>query len=193
MHRVAEYGVAAHWRYKKPAPGETDDGQRFAWLRQLLEWQQQLQDPQEFLRSVKEDLFTDEVFVFTPKGDLLNFPVGSTVIDFAYRIHSEVGHHCTGARVNGKIVPLRYQLQSGDTVEIVTTASQTPSKDWLKLVKSSRAKARIRAYVKAQQSARSIAVGREILERDFTRHQLDPARLRKDGTPHRLARELSQR
>src|SRR5207245_580217 len=106
MHRVAEYGVAAHWRYKQPG-GATDDGQRFAWLRQMLEWQQQLQDPQEFLRSVKEDLFTEEVFAFTPKGDLLAFPLGSTVIDFAYRIHSEVGHHCAGARVNGKIVPLR--------------------------------------------------------------------------------------
>src|SRR5205814_9439068 len=180
MHRIAEYGVAAHWRYKQPGKDRVvDDDQRFAWLRQLLEWQTQLQDPQEFLRSVKEDLFTEEVFVFTPKGDLLNFPVGATIIDFAYRIHSEVGHHCAGARVNGKIVPLRYQLQSGDTVEIVTTANQAPSKDWLKLVKTSRAKARIRTYIKAQQSARSIAVGREILERDFTRHHLDPARLRK--------------
>ena len=193
MHRVAEYGVAAHWRYKKPAPGEADDGQRFAWPRQMLEWQQQLQDPQEFLRSVKEDLFTEEVFVFTPKGDLLNFPVGATVIDFAYRIHSEVGHHCAGARVNGKIVPLRYQLQSGDTVEIVTTGNQAPSKDWLKLVKTSRAKARIRAYIKAQQSSRSIAVGREILERDLARHQLDYARLRNDGTLKRVAQDLDQR
>ncbi len=193
MHRVAEYGVAAHWRYKKPGPGESDDGQRFAWLRQMLEWQQQLQDPQEFLRSVKEDLFTEEVFVFTPKGDLLNFPVGATVIDFAYRIHSEVGHHCAGARVNGKIVPLRYQLQSGDTVEIVTTTNQAPSKDWLKLVKTSRAKARIRAYIKAQQSSRSIAVGREILERDLARHQLDYAKLRNDGTLRRVAQELDQK
>src|SRR4029450_6051347 len=106
---------------------------------------------------VKEDLFTEDVFVFTPKGDLLNFPVGATVIDFAYRIHSEVGQHCAGARVNGKIVPLRYQLQSGDTVEIVTTHAQAPSKDWLKLVKTSRAKARIRAYVKAAQAHRSRA------------------------------------
>ena len=193
MHRVAEYGVAAHWRYKKPGPGEADDGQRFAWLRQMLEWQQQLQDPQEFLRSVKEDLFTEEVFVFTPKGDLLNFPVGATVIDFAYRIHSEVGHHCAGARVNGKIVPLRYQLQSGDTVEIVTTANQAPSKDWLKLVKTSRAKARIRAYIKAQQSSRSIAVGREIIERDLARHQLDYAKLRNDGTLKRVAHELAEK
>ncbi|HUE31246.1 MAG TPA: bifunctional (p)ppGpp synthetase/guanosine-3',5'-bis(diphosphate) 3'-pyrophosphohydrolase [Verrucomicrobiae bacterium] len=192
MHRVAEYGVAAHWRYKKPG-SEGDDGQRFAWLRQMLEWQQQLQDPQEFLRSVKEDLFTEEVFAFTPKGDLLNFPLGSTVIDFAYRIHSEVGHHCAGARVNGKIVPLRYQLQSGDTVEIVTTANQQPSKDWLKLVKTPRAKGRIRAWVKAQQSSRSVAVGREILDRDLARHQLDLAKLRGEGTLRRVAEELGQK
>ena len=193
MHRVAEYGVAAHWRYKAPTPGEGDDSHRFAWLRQMLEWQQHLEDPQEFLRSVKEDLFTEEVFVFTPKGDLLGFPVGATVIDFAYRIHSEVGHHCAGARVNGKIVPLRYQLQSGDTVEIVTTANQAPSKDWLKLVKTSRAKARIRAWIKSQQSARSIEVGREILERDLSRHQLNLGKLRTDGTLARVARELSQK
>ena len=193
MHRVAEYGVAAHWRYKKPGSAEGGDGQRFAWLRQMLEWQQQLQDPQEFLRSVKEDLFTEEVFAFTPKGDLLAFPLGSTVIDFAYRIHSEVGHHCAGARVNGKIVPLRYQLQSGDTVEIVTTGNQQPSKDWLKLVKTPRAKARIRAWVKAQQSSRSVAVGREILERDLGRHQLNLAKLRSDGTLRRVAEELGQK
>src|SRR5439155_16933882 len=135
----------------------------------------------------------EDVFVFTPKGDLLNFPLGATVIDFAYRIHSEVGHHCAGARVNGRIVPLRYQLQSGDTVEIVTTANQAPSKDWLKLVKTSRAKARIRAYIKAQQSSRSMAVGREILERDLARHQLDYARLRDDGTIKRVAGELEQK
>jgi len=193
MHRVAEYGVAAHWRYKQPGGAEGGDGQRFAWLRQMLEWQQQLPDPQEFLRSVKEDLFTEEVFAFTPKGDLLAFPLGSTVIDFAYRIHSEVGHHCAGARVNGKIVPLRYQLQSGDTVEIVTTANQQPSKDWLKLVKTPRAKGRIRAWVKAQQSSRSVAVGREILERDLARHQLDLAKLRGEGTLRRVAEELGQK
>jgi GTP pyrophosphokinase len=192
MHRVAEYGVAAHWRYKQPGTGGIDDAERFGWLRQMLEFQQNVQDPQEFLRSVKEDLFTEDVFVFTPKGDLLNFPVGATVIDFAYRIHSEVGQHCAGARVNGRIVPLRYQLQSGDTVEIVTTHAQAPSKDWLKLVKTSRAKARIRAYVKAQQANRSIAVGREILERDLARHQLDLARLRTDGTLKRVAEELGQ-
>jgi GTP pyrophosphokinase len=191
MHRVAEYGIAAHWRYKMQAGGATlDTDQRFAWLRQMLEWQHHLSDPDEFLRTVKEDLFSDEVFVFTPKGDVLNFPVGASVIDFAYRIHSEVGRHCAGARVNGKLVPLRYQLQSGDTVEIITTASQVPSKDWLKLVKTSRAKARIRAYIKGQQSQRSIAVGREILERDLARHHLDVGRLRRDGRLDRLLEEL---
>jgi GTP pyrophosphokinase len=191
MHRVAEYGIAAHWRYKAPGTeGPPDTDQRFAWLRQMLEWQQNLQDPDEFLRTVKEDLFSEEVFAFTPKGDLLNFPVGSTVIDFAYRIHSEVGRHCAGARVNGKLVPLRYQLQSGDTVEIITTTNQAPSKDWLKLVKTSRAKARIRAYIKGQQSQRSVAVGKEILERDLARHQLDLAKLRKDDTLDRVLKEL---
>jgi GTP pyrophosphokinase len=193
MHRVAEYGVAAHWRYKQPGSAGADDGQRFGWLRQMLEWQQHLEDPQEFLRSVKEDLFTEDVYVFTPKGDLLSFPVGATVIDFAYRIHSEVGHHCAGARVNGRIVPLRYQLQSGDTVEIVTTTNQSPSKDWLKFVQTSRAKARIRAWVKSQQAARSMAVGRELLERDFGRHQLEFKQLHADGTLARVAAELSQR
>src|SRR5499427_9255794 len=192
MHRIAEYGIAAHWRYKAGGDSTPGDDQRFAWLRQLLEWQQHMPDPQEFLRSVKEDLFTEEVFVFTPKGDLLNFPLGATVIDFAYRIHSEVGNRCTGARVNGRIVPLRYQLQSGDTVEIVTTDNQAPSKDWLKLVKTSRAKARVRAWIKTQQSTRSIEVGREILERDLHRHQLDLVQLRRDGTLGRVATELGE-
>jgi GTP pyrophosphokinase len=193
MHRIAEYGVAAHWRYKGQDPLGPSDDQRFAWLRQLMEWQQQLDDPEEFLRSVKEDLFSEEVFVFTPKGDLLNFPVGATIVDFAYRIHSEVGHHCTGARVNGRIVPLRYQLQNGDTVEIVTTANQAPSKDWLKLARTSRAKQRIRGYLKVQQSARSVAMGREILERDLKRHQLDLAKLRTDGRLATLVTDFDQK
>ena len=139
---------------------------------------------------MKEDLFSDEVFVFTPKGDVLNFPEGSSVIDFAYRIHSEVGHHCAGARVNGRLVPLRYRLRNGDTVEIVTTASQTPSKDWLNTVKTSRAKARIRAWLRHQQRTRSLAVGREILERDLTRHQLDIKKLERDGTLGQAAHAL---
>ncbi|HYD49807.1 MAG TPA: bifunctional (p)ppGpp synthetase/guanosine-3',5'-bis(diphosphate) 3'-pyrophosphohydrolase, partial [Terriglobales bacterium] len=138
MHRVAEEGIAAHWRYKTRTTIGTEDGEQFTWLRHLLEWQQNAQDPQEFMLSVKEDLFSEEVYVFTPKGELLSFPEGSTAVDFAYRIHSEVGEHCAGARVNGRIVPLRYQLHSGDTVEIITTGHQTPSKDWLSFVKTSR-------------------------------------------------------
>ncbi|MEA2624237.1 MAG: diphosphokinase / guanosine-3,5-bis(diphosphate) 3-diphosphatase [Candidatus Binatota bacterium] len=190
MHRIAEHGIAAHWRYKGSSALSTEDAQRFAWLKQLVEWQQHLQDPQEFLQSVKSDLFSEEVYVFTPKGDLWNFPDGSTVIDFAYRIHSEVGHHCTGARVNGRVVPFRYRLQSGDTVEIITTPQQTPSKDWLKFVKTSRASARIRSWIKAQQRTRSVALGRELLERDLDRHSLALGRLRKDGRLEAVAKEL---
>lgn len=191
MHRIAEEGIAAHWKYKEGGGVALEEAQRFVWLRQLLEWQQQLKDPREFLQSVKEDLFTKEVYVFTPKGDLLNFPQGATVIDFAYRIHSEVGNHCTGARVNGRLVPLRYQLQNGDTVEIVTTAHQTPSKDWLKIVKTSKAQARIRQWIKAQQRERSVALGRELLERDLARYRLDLAALRKQGKLEELIRTVS--
>jgi GTP pyrophosphokinase len=191
MHRVAEFGIAAHWRYKGGEAVGAVEAQRFAWLRQLLEWQQNVSDPQEFLGSVKEDLFSDEVFVFTPKGDVLNFPEGASVIDFAYRIHSEVGHHCAGARVNGRLVPLRYRLRNGDTVEIITTASQTPSKDWLNHVKTSRTKARIRGWLRYQQRSRSLAVGREILARDLTRHQLDLKRIEKEGRLKEAAHALS--
>ena len=193
MHRVAEAGIAAHWRYKGGQHVATQDAQRFTWLRQLLEWQQHTQDPQEFLRSVKEDLFSDEVFVFTPQGDLLNFPEGASVIDFAYRIHSEVGAHCAGARVNGRMVPLRYHLRSCDTVEIITTATQTPSKDWLNFVKTSRAKVKIRNWIKFQQRTRSVAVGREILERDLSRYHLDLAKLHKDGRLSQVVDAMSQR
>ncbi|MFQ5916912.1 MAG: RelA/SpoT family protein, partial [Candidatus Binatia bacterium] len=190
MHRVAEEGIAAHWRYKEGKDAQFNEIQRFAWLRQLLEWEQNLEDPQEFLHSIKEDLFPDEVYVFTPKGDLWNFPKGATVIDFAYRIHSDIGHHCSGARVNGQLVPLRYILRSGDVVEIITTNQQAPSRDWLKLVKTPRAKSRIRNWMKAQQKERSVALGREILEGDLNRHHLDYAELRRGGKIVTIAREL---
>jgi GTP pyrophosphokinase len=180
MHRIAEEGIAAHWSYKEDRRG-LEEAQRFAWLRQLVEWQQQLKDPQEFLHTVKEDLFTEDVYAFTPKGDLYSFPQGATALDFAYRVHSEVGNHCAGARVNGRLVPLRYQLQNGDTIEIITSAQQTPGKDWLKIVSTSKAKARIRQWVKAQQRERSVALGRELLERELSRYRLDLATLRKSG------------
>jgi guanosine-3',5'-bis(diphosphate) 3'-pyrophosphohydrolase len=194
MHRVAEEGIAAHWRYKKEVEDfQFNDMQRFAWLRQLLEWQQNLQDPQEFLHSIKEDLFSDAVYVFTPKGDLLNFPKGATVIDFAYRIHSEVGHHCSGARINGQLVPLRYLLRSGDTVEIISMHQQTPSRDWLKLAKTPRAKSHIRNWLKKQQRERSVALGREILESDLGRHKLEYASLRREGKIEAIAKELGMK
>src|SRR5919109_3803734 len=190
MHRVAEEGIAAHWRYKEGEEFQVSDIQRFAWLRQLLEWQENLQDPQEFLHNLKDDLFSTELYVFTPKGDLLNFPKGSTVIDFAYRIHSEVGHHCSGARVNGQLVSLKYILRSGDTVEIITTQQQVPSRDWLKWVKTPRAKSKIRNWLKSQQRERSVALGREILESDLDRYQLDYGALRGSGKIIWLTKEL---
>jgi len=191
MHKVAESGIAAHWRYKgQNEPGSPAEVERFAWLRQLLHWQQQLDDPQEFMRSIKDDLFDEEVFAFTPRGDLFNFPQGATVIDFAYRVHSQVGEHCAGARVNGRLVPLRYQLESGDTVEIITTTRQTPSKDWLKLVKTGRAKERIRSWTKAQQRRRSVEIGTELLSRDLKRHRLEIGKLRKSGRLDEVAAEL---
>jgi GTP diphosphokinase / guanosine-3',5'-bis(diphosphate) 3'-diphosphatase len=193
MHRVAEEGIAAHWRYKDGEDFQVSDIQRFSWLRQLLEWQENLQDPQEFLHSLKEDLFSTSIYVFTPKGDLLNFSKGSTVIDFAYRIHSEVGHHCSGARVNGQLVSLKYILRSGDMVEIITTQLQTPSRDWLKWVKTPRAKSKIRNWLKTQQRDRSVVLGREILEVDLHRYQLDFATLRNDGKIAWLAKELGMK
>src|SRR5687767_3951795 len=190
MHRIAEEGIAAHWRYKEGEEFQVSDIQRFSWLRQLLEWQENLQDPQEFLHSLKEDLFSTSMYVFTPKGDLLNFPKGSTVIDFAYRIHTEVGHHCSGARVNGQLVSLKYILRSGDTVEIITTQQQVPTRDWLKLVKTPRAKSKLRDWMRTRQREKSLALGREILESDLHRYELDYQTLRKEGKIEALTEEL---
>src|SRR5438270_12792940 len=171
MHRIAEEGIAAHWAYKEGNKGGKDE-QKFAWLRQLMEWQHDLKDPREFLETVKVDLFTDEVFVFTPKGDVRSLPQGSCPIDFAYAIHSEVGAHCAGAKVNGKMVPLRYKLKNGDSVEILTNANVRPNKDWLGFVKTSRAQAKIRQFIKMQQRERSLEIGRDLLEREFRRFDL---------------------
>src|SRR5581483_11922999 len=140
---------------------------RFHWLRQLMEWQRELKDPQEFLESVKVDLFQDEVYVFTPKGDVRVFPRSATPIDFAYAIHSDVGEHCAGARVNGVIVPLRSQLRSGDVVEILTDSNRHPVKDWLEHAVTSKARGKIRAYLRSEQRERSLRLGRELLEREL--------------------------
>src|SRR3954447_8243442 len=173
MHRIAEEGIAAHWAYKEGKGAGGKDEQKFAWLRQLMEWQQDLKDPREFLETVKVDLFQDEVFVFTPKGDVKSLGVGSTPVDLAYAVHSEVGAHCVGAKVNGKMVPLRYKLKNGDSVEILTSPNARPNKDWLSYVKTSRAQAKIRNFIKTQQRERSIEIGRDLLDREFKRFDLN--------------------
>ncbi len=170
MHRIANEGIAAHWVYKEGRSVPESDSKRFTWLRELLEWQQDLKDPREFLETVRVDLFPDDVYVFTPNGDVRAFPRGSTPIDFAYSVHTEVGNQCTGAKVNGKLVPLKYELKNGDIVEIITSSKHVPSKDWLKIVKTSRARTRIRYWIKTEERERSITLGREICEREFRKH-----------------------
>lgn len=192
MHRIAEEGIAAHWKYKEGKPGSVDtaDEKKFAWLRQLMEWQKTLKDPTEFIETVKVDLFADEVYVFTPKGDVKAMPAGATPVDFAYLVHTEVGHHCSGARVNGLIVPLRYKLRNGDTVEILTSPNQKPNKDWLKFVKTSGAKAKIRHYMRTEQRERAKQLGRELLDREMRRHELSFAKVEKSGDLVHVASEL---
>jgi len=169
MHRVAERGIAAHWKYKERHGGGVadQDAQKFGWLRQLMEWQKELKDPAEFLEGVKVDLFQDEVYVFTPKGDVRVFPRGATPVDFAFAIHSKLGEHTTGARINGKMEPLRYKLRNGDVVDIITSANQQPSKDWLEFAGTTRARAKIRNFLRAEEREKSMKLGRELLEREF--------------------------
>jgi GTP pyrophosphokinase len=200
MHRIAEEGVAAHWAYKEKgrdgkggAELSKKDAQSFGWLRQLVEWQRELADPREFLETVKVDLFSDEVFVFTPKGAVKSLPRGATPVDFAYTIHSEIGEHCVGAKVNGKLVPLRYKLKNGDTVEILTSPHSHPSKDWLTFVKTSRAQARIRSYIRQAEHRRSIEIGREVAEREFRRFGLTLNKVQKGGELEKAAQTLGYR
>lgn len=170
MHRVAETGIAAHWRYKEGGKGNQKLSERFSWLRSILEWQQELRDAQEFVDGVKIELYPDEVFVFTPKGDVINLPAGSIPLDFAYRIHTNIGHRCVGAKVNGRIVPHNYQLQNGDIVEILTSNKiKGPSKDWLKMVRTSGAKSKIRTWFKKEQREQNISKGKEMLEKEVSR------------------------
>ena len=177
MHRIAEEGIAAHWLYKEKKTGKDKLDDSLLWLRQLLETQQDTKDPREFLDSVRVDLFPDEVYVFTPKGDVKALPEGATPIDFAYAVHTKVGEHCVGAKVNGKLVPLRYTLRQGDIVEIVTSPNQHPSRDWLKIVKSSRARSKINQWLKVEERARSIELGREMFEREAKKYRLNAAAL----------------
>ena len=188
MHRAAELGIAAHWKYKEGrVGGEAEDDRKFAWLRQLLEWQRDLQDPHEFIDTVTVDLFPDQVFVFTPRGEVMNLPAGATPVDFAYAIHSEVGARCAGAKVNGKMVPLRHVLQDGDTVEVLTSQAQVPRKDWLDFVVSGKARNRIRHAIRSVERERSRGLGREMLERELRKAGRSLARMLEAGELEAIA------
>jgi GTP pyrophosphokinase len=169
MHRVAEEGIAAHWKYKEGRRGAAEDDQRMAWLRQLVEWQREMNDPAEFMSTLKVDLYPEEVYTFTPKGRVIILPRDATPIDFAYAIHSDVGNTCTGAKVNGRIVQLKYGLRNGDVVEILTQPGHLPSKDWLALVKTPRARNKIRHVINTTERAKSIEIGEKYLEREARR------------------------
>lgn len=192
MHRTAEYGIAAHWKYKDGKSSE--DGADLAWLRQILDWQQEASDPRDFMDSLRIDLYQDEVFVFTPKGDVRAFPRGSTPIDFAYSIHTEVGHHCVGARINGRLVPLTTKMESGDTIEVITSKSPdaAPSQDWLKAVRTSRARNKIRQWFTRERREDAIEKGREDLTRALRKAGLPVHATFTSGILHQVARDLHQ-
>ena len=179
MHRQAEEGIAAHWKYKEGRVGAGRDEQYFLWLRQLLEWQKEVRDPQEFLQNLKIELYPEEVYIFTPKGEVKSLPRDATPVDFAYAIHTDVGHQCVGARVNGKMVPLRTKLRNGDIIEIVTTAGHKPSRDWLNFVVTSRARGKIRHYIQAEEKVRQ--------------HRVRPQAVREGSAPVRAEREEPDR
>jgi GTP pyrophosphokinase len=189
MHRVAECGIAAHWKYKEQGRVTDRDSKTFGWLHQFVEWHRDLPDNRQFMDSVKLDLFHDVVYVFTPKGIVKELPRGSTPVDFAYAIHTEVGDHCVGAKVNGKIVPLKHQVESGDTIEILTSPTQTPHKDWLKFVRTSRAKTKIKHWIKIEEQKRSLEIGRRLLESEFRRHGMAPAQMLKSSELAAAARQ----
>jgi len=172
MDLVAEEGIAAHWRYKEGKGEPLASDPNIVWLRQLLEWQKEVQDPRTFLSTLKVDLYPDEVYAFTPKGEVFSFPRGATPLDFAYRVHTDLGHHCGGVRVNGKLVPLRTPLQNGDMVEVITNPSRTPSRDWLNLVVTSRAKSKIRQWLNTQQKQRAMEIGRRLFDKELRRYSL---------------------
>jgi guanosine-3',5'-bis(diphosphate) 3'-pyrophosphohydrolase len=172
MHKMAEEGIAAHWKYKDGSPVSAKDEQRLAWLRQVVEWQQDVKDPSEFLSSLKVDLYPEEVYTFTPKGKVVILPRDATAIDFAYAIHTEVGHTCVGSKVNGRIVPLRNKLRNGDVVEIMTQPGHNPSRDWLGFAKSSRAKNKIRHWLNIHQRERAIEIGKKLIEKQARKYRL---------------------
>ena len=190
MHRMAEEGIASHWQYKEGKLDETD-AKKFTWVRQLLESQQELKDPREYLETLRVDLFPDEVYVFTPRGEVKTLPKGATPIDFAYAIHTDVGHRCVGARVNNRMVPLRYTLGHGDIVEVVTSPNRRPSKDWLKIVKTTRARSKISQWVKTEERTRSIALGKELLEKELRRLHLSVSQQMKQESLLQITQSFS--
>lgn len=192
MHRTAEYGIAAHWKYKEGKVKTDNFDEKLTWLRQLLEWQKDLKDPTEFMETLKIDLFTDEVFVFTPKGDVINLPNGSTPIDFAYKVHTAVGNNCVGAKVDGRIVPLDYKLKNGNIVEILTSSTSTgPSRDWLKIVKSSQARNKIRQWFKREERELNINRGKEMLEKELKRQGYKLTEILKEDWLKNIANRLN--
>ncbi len=180
MHRIAEEGIAAHWKYKEGRKGRADEDQRMAWLRQLVEWQRELRDPSEFMSTLKVDLYPEEVYTFTPRGRVIVLPRDATPIDFAYSIHSDVGNTCVGAKVNGTLRPLRYALKNGDVVEILTQPGHQPSKDWLSVVKTSRARNKIKHVINAAERAKAVEIGQKSLEKEARRMGVNLGRISKD-------------
>jgi len=192
MHRTAEYGIAAHWRYKEGKKGRKDEAD-LAWLRQIMDWQQETQDPKDFMESLRIDLYQDQIFAFTPKGDVVNLPAESTPIDFAYSVHTEVGHRMMGAKVNGKLVPLSYRLQTGDTVEVLTSKSQEagPTRDWLQIVQSPRARNKIKQWFSRERREDAMETGREQVQREMRRQGLPLKRLTTEQTMRQAAEDLN--
>jgi len=186
MHRTAELGIAAHWRYKEGGLGDEVD-EKLSWFRQVLEWQKETHEPEEFLEFLRIDLFQDEIFVFTPAGDVMQLPRGATPIDFAYAVHTEVGNRCSGAKVNGRIAPLARALKNGDTVEILTSDSQRPNRDWLSFVRTSRARHRIRNWIRDEEQVSATQLGKDILAREWRRRKTKPD----DADLERAAKKLS--
>ena len=191
MHNIAEYGIAAHWKYKEGTM--SNDGkmeEKLKWLRQMMEWEKDVKDPQEFLDSLKEDVFNSQVYVFTPKGDVIELPAESTPIDFAYRVHSKVGNKCVGAKINGRLVPIDYKLQNGEIVEVITSANSSgPSRDWLKIVKTPNARNRIRQFFKKERREENIERGYEILEKEFKRYGIPL----KDSSIEKFMEQISKK
>jgi GTP pyrophosphokinase len=172
MHRIAEEGIAAHWKYKDgKLVADNREDERIVWLRHLVEWQQEMKDPADFLSTLKVDLYPEEVYIFTPKGKVITLPRDATPVDFAYAIHTEVGNSCVGAKINGRMVPLKSKLKNGDIVEIVTQPGHNPSRDWLMSVKTSRAKNKIRHWLNVQESEKAIELGRKMLEKEARKYK----------------------